>query len=39
VAVLTQPYSGRAYIDLTMAQSEGGAGSVSACHVLVGAGG
>jgi len=38
VAVLTQPYSGRTYIDLTMAKSESGAGSVSACHVLVGAG-
>jgi hypothetical protein len=39
VAVLTQPYSGRTYIDLTMAKSGSGAGSVSACHVLVGAGG
>ena len=38
VAVLSQPYSSRTYIDLTMAKSEPGAGSVSACHVLVGAG-
>jgi hypothetical protein len=39
VAVLTQPYSRRTYIELTMAKSGSGAGSVSGCHALVGAAG
>jgi hypothetical protein len=33
LSVLTQPYSSRTYMSMTMAKS--GAGSVSGCHVLV----
>ena len=39
VAVLTQPYANRTYIELTMAKSEAGDRSVSGCHVLAGAAG
>jgi hypothetical protein len=39
LSVLTQPYSSRTYISMTMAKSGSGAGSVARCHVLVGAGG
>jgi hypothetical protein len=39
VSVLTQSYSSRTYISMTMAKSGSGAGSAAGCHVLVGAGG
>jgi hypothetical protein len=39
LSVLTQPYSSRTYISMTMAKSGSGAGSVSGCHVLVSAAG
>jgi len=39
VAVLTQPYSSRTYIELTLVKSGSGAGSTSACQVLAGAAG